>query len=205
MTVFVQQYPNNGSFGLLFSLVNLLSNAMSNSCVTTNSNTAIGNAAISGSYFSGNSTVNATFSYSSLNFSNTTVNFNFTPPTAAQISGGGYVFSSNGWISGGILTTNTTIQTSGLGSTLIDTWLLNQYISAKYLVTVQDNAANNFYASELLVLTDGVNGYVTEYSQIFSNSASLGTFSASSNSTNFLLNFTPTSTSTSIRFSRQLI
>jgi hypothetical protein len=90
MTVLVQNTEVTNTFDFWRARTNQLSFAMSNSCVTVNSNTAVGNAAITGTFTSnivvsntsfvntsisiGNSTVNVVANSTTIRFSNATIN-----------------------------------------------------------------------------------------------------------------------------------
>jgi len=80
---------------------------------------------------------------------------------------------------------------------------MSSYLTAEYLIAVNDLVANNHYASKLITMHDTASAYLAEYGVVYSNS-SVGTFSATAASGNVFVQFTPTSTSTSVRFVRIL-
>ena len=153
----------------------------------------------------GNSTTNATLSSTSLSVSNSTANITITIPTAVQIANGQYYLNANGSYAYASTPyspiTNSQITTSGVSLQVVDSYLMSTYNAAEYLVSVKDNTANNFYTSKIITTHDGNVGYLTEYG-VFVTNTSIGTFSASSNATSVILGFTPTSSSTRIKFTR---
>ena len=73
------------------------------------------------------------------------------------------------------------------------------------MVSCIDNNANNRYFTQLLTTHDTNSGYITEWGMITTNSV-IGTFSASSNTTSVLLQFTATtSANVTITFSRTIV
>lgn len=86
----------------------------------------------------------------------------------------------------------------GIGATLIDSFPLASYRTAEYIIQVTDNAANNYQATKLFVVHDGVTPVSTEYAQLVTNTA-VATFNVSANATNFLLTVTSGSTNLTVR------
>jgi hypothetical protein len=191
MTVSVQQVSNTNTFDFWKNRTNELANAMSTVAVTTNSNTAVGNAAISG-----------TFTANVLSVSNSTVNTSISVPSSAQKSSGEFYLNANGsWsqiitpIELGNVTTN------GTSSQLMDSFSTSAFNGAEYLVHIKNNVANGFQITKLLTVYDANNAYVTEYGMIYTNN-SLGTFSANSNTSHVRVYVVPTSSNISINFSK---
>lgn len=169
MTVIVANTANNNTFDYWRNRTNELAYAMSTYAVTTNSNTAVGNAAISGTM-----TANV-----------------------FQVSN-----SSGTWVISSL--TTTAANTSNVSTQVIDSYTMSDTRGAEYTVSVVDNTANNFGITKLLTFHDTGVAYVTEYASMISNS-SIGAFSATANSTHVLLNFTPATSNTSIKFTRIFI
>lgn len=96
--------------------------------------------------------------------------------------------------------------TIGTSAQIIDYWDKFVYRSADYTLTIQDDNANAFQASRLLVLHDGgsTNAYYSHYAVMWSNT-SQGDFSANANSTHIKIYLTPTSANATIRATRGLI
>lgn len=191
MTVTVQNTTVTSTFDFWRNRTNELATAMSTVAVTVNSNTAAGNAAISG-----------TFTANVINVSNGSSNIVISSPTTAQKTSGQYVLNANNsWTYNSV--SNGSFTTNGLLIQNVDSFAMT-FNAAEYLISVVDNAANNFYASKLLVTHNNSNGFVTEYGSITTNTA-LGTFSSGANSTAVILRFTPSSTNTTVKFARTLI
>jgi hypothetical protein len=91
---------------------------------------------------------------------------------------------------------STLITTSTSAIVLIDSYSLNSFRSAKYLIQIDSGTGPtaNFHVTELLLLVDN-NGtvYATEYAVLTSSAGELGTFSALFNAGNSTVNlyFTP--------------
>jgi hypothetical protein len=191
MTVSVQQVSNTNTFDFWKNRTNELANAMSTVAVTTNSNTAVGNAAISG-----------TFTANVLSVSNSTVNTSISVPSSAQKSSGEFYLNANGSWSQIITPIELgNVTTSGTSSQLMDSFLTSAFNGVEYLVHIKNNVANGFQITKLLTVYDANNAYVTEYGMIYTNN-SLGTFSANSNTSHVRVYVVPTSSNTSINFSK---
>lgn len=191
MTVSVQQIANTNTYGFWKDRTNELANAMSTVVVTTNSNTAIGNAAITG-----------TFTASKFSVANTTANLSISIPTASQISNGQYYLNANGnwtlirspFTTGIYSTTNTSSQS-------FDSFQLSDANGAEYLVKIKDNNTNAYHTTKILVIHNFDVAYLTEYGTLYTNT-SLGNFSVSTNSTHCVVNVATTSNNTAINFIR---
>jgi hypothetical protein len=94
----------------------------------------------------------------------------------------------NGVVNNGVSLTDIT----GTGKIYIDSWTVGTYHSAKYVVTVRDGS--NFHVSEVMVLTNETDVFISEYGVMASNGL-LGEFSASLNSGSVDFTFTPTGAS----------
>lgn len=92
--------------------------------------------------------------------------------------------------------------TSTLEATL-DTFAVASYRSAKYVVSVKEGTS--FHATEIMLMHDGTNVYITEYAKLVSGS-DLVTFTADISGGNVRLRITPASTnSTEFKLTRNLI
>jgi hypothetical protein len=197
MPTSISQVANTDTFYKWLTTVNLLANAMSTIVVTTQSSPATGDASVTGNLNSSSLVVN-----NSISLSNGTANTIITIPTTAQYLNGNYFLNANGsWTFVTVNMIQGSANTSGLAAQVIDSYPLASYKAAEYMIWVKDNNANNYYTTKLLTMNDGTNGYITEYGSILSNN-NIGYFSASSNSTSFILNFTPTSTNTTVNYTR---
>jgi hypothetical protein len=82
-----------------------------------------------------------------------------------------------------------------LSSTVVDSYDATAYRTAKYVVQVTDNSANNYQADEIMLLHDGTNVYITVYGELITNTT-IATFDASLVSNNVRLLVTSTSNAT---------
>jgi len=238
MTITVANTANTNTFDYWRNRTNELADAMTNKTVTVDSNTATGNAAITGTFsanvlFLGNTTVNSTSNSTSITFGNTvqntvvntssitfgntvqntvvntssifisnsTSNLTISIPTSSQYANGKFFLNANGSF---VLVQDTirgNVETSGTTNTEINNYLTNTFASAEYLLAVKDNNANNYQSSKILITHDVDNAYLSEYAIIVSNNY-VGSFFANSNTPHVRLYFNPTSTNTTINFTR---
>jgi hypothetical protein len=77
-------------------------------------------------------------------------------------------------------------------TTTIDSFVASEWRMVKYLVSISKttDGDNKFYATELTILSDGVNINVTEYGML-DNDGDIGTVSVSRASGNVILTVTP--------------
>lgn len=196
MTVTVAQISNTNTFEYAFNRVNELANAMSTVVVSTESNTAVGNAAITGTF-----TANV-FRSSTVIVSNTTSNVTISVPNTEMVSNGTYYLNANGsWNAIVIPVTNSVFQTTGATPQEIDNYVMNDYGGVEFFIRVKNNNANGYQASKVLTFHNGVNAFSTEYGTMISNNT-LGTFAVTSNTTHVILFITPTSSNTNVSISR---
>ena len=238
MTVTVANTANTNTFDYWRNRTNELADAMTNKTVTVDSNTATGNAAITGTFsanvlFLGNTTVNSTSNSTSITFGNTvqntvvntssitfgntvqntvvntssifisnsTSNLTISIPTTSQYANGKFFLNANGSFTLVEALIKGNIETSGTTNREINNYLTNTFASAEYLLAVKDNNANNYQSSKILITHDVDNAYLSEYAIIVSNNY-VGSFFANSNTSHVRLYFNPTSTNTTINFTR---
>jgi hypothetical protein len=196
MTVAVANVANTNTFDYWRNRTNELATAMSNVVVSVNSNTAAGNAEITGSF-----TANVLIA-NTVRVSNSTVNVVIKVPTSVQISNGSFFLNANGdW---GIVTSplsNGTVVTTGTASQVLDSYTITTTRGAEYFIGVKDNNANSYQATKVLTLHNNVAAFSTEYATILSNT-SIGVFDASVNTTHVILSITPTSSNTTVNFTK---
>jgi hypothetical protein len=164
--------------------------------VTTDSNTAVGNAAISSAF-----TANVLIA-NTVRVSNSTSNIVITVPNTVQISTGDYFLNADGnWtlvISPvEILSTNTSLTSSQI----IDSYNMSEFGGVEYFVRVKNNLADGYHATKILTFHNNVNAFSTEYGVMTFN-GSLGTFAVSTNTTHVILTMTPTSACTTVNIAR---
>jgi hypothetical protein len=77
------------------------------------------------------------------------------------------------------------------------------YRSAKLMV--QMTSGTSYQVTELLIIHDGTNAFMTQYGDVATTGTSLGTFDSSITSGNLNLLFTPTNAATTVKLSSSLI
>lgn len=227
MTIAVANTANTNTFFFWQTQTNQLAAALSTAIVTTTANgtsaQTAGDAAIGGTFSAnihlsntivvntsaliGNSTVNVAINSTSVSIVNSTVTFRLLAPTAVQVSNGNFYLNANGQYA--LVNTitplsNGTVATSGTTAQNVDSWSITTFRSAEYMVNVLDNNANNHYSTKIHTTHDTASAFITEYAHITTNS-SVGTFTATVISGNLFVQFTPISSSTSVRFTRIII
>ena len=227
MTIYIQNTSVTNTFDFWRNRTNEIAYAISNSVVTVNSNTAVGDAAITGKFtantlllgnttvnaymntsslFIGNSTVNLAITTTSMAMTNTTANLSITIPTSAQYSNGQYYLNANGsWsVIAPPETATQTLYTAGTGTTNLDSFSVSTYNVAEYIVSVKDNNANNYFTSKFIVAHDSGTAYITQFASFTSNS-NIGTFTAAISGANAYFKFAPTSSSTTVKYFRSIV
>ena len=115
--------------------------------------------------------------------------------TPAKISSGGPQWDTDGDVTNGQIVTGDVVATiSGGSATSILTLSAGTYRSAK--VIAQVTSGSEYMITELLLVHNGSTASITEYGQIFTGSAALGTFSATYSGSNMILQYTRTGSST---------
>jgi hypothetical protein len=93
------------------------------------------------------------------------------------------------------VTTNT-VTTSSSGQVVLDKFPTTQLASAKYFI--QANSTLDYHTTEIILVQDGTNAYLTEYGSI-QTGASLGSFSADISGGDARLLFNATNSINTIR------
>jgi hypothetical protein len=196
MTIEVAQISNTNTFQFVFNRVNELANAMSIKTVTTESNTTIGNASISGTFTA------SSLTSGSVLVTNSTSNVTISVPNTVMTGAGNYYLNANGsWFPIVIPLTNSSFTTTGTSPQEIDNYAMSSFGGTEYFIRVKNNVANGYQASKVLTFHNNVDAFSTEYGTMISNT-SLGTFSVTSNSTHVILFMTPSSSNTFVSISR---
>ena len=99
------------------------------------------------------------------------------------------------------ITTTGSITFTGTSSQVMDSITLSSIRSAEYLISANNNDANAYQVSKILVIHDGTTAYVTEYGTMITNTSVIA-ISAGANATHMLVNCTPVSSNTTIKFTR---
>lgn len=92
-------------------------------------------------------------------------------------------------------TTNTDAQ-------IVDSFVATTYRSGKYLISI--TSSTSYQSTEIMMLHDGTNAYITEYATLLSGST-LGTFVANVDSGTIRLFVTPTNASSNVKYQRTLL
>jgi hypothetical protein len=100
------------------------------------------------------------------------------------------------------LASNSTALTTTTTNQVVDTFDLSLYSTAKYIV--QAKYSTSIHSTEIMVMHDGTNVYISEYGTMYSGS-SLGTFSADISSGLVRLLFSPTNINTTVKSKRMQI
>jgi hypothetical protein len=120
------------------------------------------------------------------------------------VSNSSGVFANATYIQSLVNISNSSVTTSGTSAQNIDSFTKAGFAGAEYLINVSDNSANNKYTTKVLVVHDGTNADITEYAAITSNN-SVGVFSATQNTTHVILQFTPSLTATTVKYTRTVV
>lgn len=92
-------------------------------------------------------------------------------------------------------TTNTDAQ-------IVDSFVGTTYRGGKYLLSIA--SSTSYQSTEIMMLHDGTNAYITEYATLLSGST-LGTFVANVDSGTVRLFVTPTNSSSNVKYQRTLL
>jgi hypothetical protein len=96
--------------------------------------------------------------------------------------------SGNTWVLDG----NSHVSSSQLQQT-VDSWPVNSYRTAHYIIQVTDSTLNQYQTTQVMLIHDNTNAYITEYNDIYT-SMNLGSFTADVVNGAVNLFFTPIST-----------
>ena len=96
------------------------------------------------------------------------------------------------------------VTTTGTGIQDVDIFAIDTYRTAKYTYSVTDNNANAYQIGEIMTVFDGTNGLMNEYGVVYSNTQFVN-FSVTANATHNILQITPTSSNTTIKFKKSLL
>jgi hypothetical protein len=200
MTANISPIVLTNTFEYVINRVNDLIEFANTYVISANSTTA-GNSAITGT-FTANTLVSNTANISNFNTfgitsntTNLTISANTISTTTANISN---------LIINDSVTSSFSVNTTGTSVQEIDTFSIETYGSAEYILDVKDNIANNQSHSRLSILNSGT-PFSSEYAMLFSNNF-IGQFTVTSNSTMIILNYQPsTSANTTIKGTKTLL
>jgi hypothetical protein len=162
---------------------------LNSNSVVSNSVT-VGNVSITTNLVSvGNSTVNATINTTAFTVQNSSGIF-----TAAIGDSVSNTFFNDKFRFANAITTGTTAQN-------VDSFAMATFRGVEYLFSCKDNANGTGMVTKLLCTHNGVNAFMTEYGEIYSDQ-DLGSFSALTNSTHVIIQFTPTVANATVSMAR---
>jgi hypothetical protein len=120
--------------------------------------------------------------------------------TPAKLSTGGPSWDSDGnvTINSSVVKGSDSVTISSGSATAIATMAGSTYRSAKITAQVTDATASEYMVSEILLVHTGSATHITEYGQIYTGSAALGTFTADYNSGNMRLLYTRTGSNSQV-------
>ena len=173
-----------------------LANAAGGINTTTANATAINvgaNVNLTTSYLNiGNSSVNVVINSTSITTGSIVVN-------SSMMTIGGSNVATVAALSG--IGISNTITFTGTSSQVMDSVTLSSIRSAEYLISANNNAANAYQVTKILVIHDGTDTYITEYGTLYTNTSVIS-ISAGANATHMLVNCTPVSSNTTVKFTR---
>lgn len=91
---------------------------------------------------------------------------------------------------------NTTVRVSSSDQFTADSFVATSYRTTKYLIEIRETSTSNFYSSELLLMHDGTDVYITEYGTLKTASSPVSSIDADLNSGNIRLLITPSVSNT---------
>ena len=97
-------------------------------------------------------------------------------------------------VSSGIISDKANVNLTQNTPTTIDTFVMNSYRTAKYIVSVSDVAGSKYSAADLMISHNGTSAFITRYGNV-NTGAEFVTFNATVSGSN--INVTANSTSTS--------
>lgn len=92
--------------------------------------------------------------------------------------------------SGAVSTGGATVTTTGTSAQIVDRFALATFRTGKYIVSANNNTANGYQSTEIMLIHDGTNVLITEYASLASN-GTLGVFTANTQGANVNLIYTP--------------
>ena len=141
---------------------------------------------------------NLTLNTSSLTIQNSSVSFTLSAPTEAQIASGNYFLNANGQYAQVAVTSSNTgnnipnikniVNYVNTTPSIIDSFSSNGVTTVEYVMSAKDNINSNFKSSKILITSDGISTYYTEFAVVQnSNTANICSFSSDLVSNNIQL------------------
>jgi hypothetical protein len=135
---------------------------------------------------------------------NNKIGINNTAPTSALTVNGVVETNSSFKFPDGSVITSVSNTTTGATLQAVDSFAAATYRSADYTISVKDNNANGYQVSNILIIHNGTNSYLTEFGTMYTNT-SLGAFTTDITSGNVRLLFTPVSTNTTLKIKKTVL
>ena len=157
------------------------------------------------SYFSSVNVSGANSNFQSgllyIDTTNNRIGINNTTPTSALTVNGVVETNSSFKFPDGSIITAVSNTTTGAILQAVDSFSTSTYRSANYTISIKNNNANGYQVSNILIIHDGTNSYLTEFGAMYTNT-NLGSFTTDINAGNVRLLFTPVSTSTTLKIKK---
>jgi len=96
----------------------------------------------------------------------------------------------------------TTIQSASFDQFVADSFSSTTYRTTKYLIQVEQTGVSEFYSSEILLMHDDTNVYITEYAILATTNSPISSIDADINNGNIRLLVTPSVANTTTKISR---
>lgn len=184
----------------------LVGNATSNVVITPNSFT-LSNASFvtTGGISLGNASANVVLTGNSVTVTNGSVVVSSGNITVSNATSNVFI-SPAGVLINGVSIFPLFVNTSTTGTTaqLVDSFTFSTHRGAEYVLVVKDSLNANVQINKIILVTDGLDSYITEYAVVSSNVA-LGSYSANANATHARLYFTPVPNNTTIKGEKTLV
>jgi len=133
---------------------------------------------------------------------NANVGIAITSPTEKLDVNGKIKTNDSVIISDSQITSTTTTITSSTAQFVADSFSITTYRTTKYLIQVLQTGSSKFYSSEVLLMHDGTNVYVTQYGTLATDNSPVSYIDADINSENVRLLITPSVANTTTKISR---
>jgi len=124
------------------------------------------------------------------------VGINTTTPSEKLDVAGNIKTNDSVLISDSQLKTTTTTRTESSAQFTADTFVATSYRTTKYLIEVRETSTSNFYSSELLLMHDGTDVYITEYGTLQTATSPVSSIDADISTGNVRLLITPSVSNT---------
>jgi hypothetical protein len=122
--------------------------------------------------------------------------------TVGTITSSAIAVNGNLNINDSQIKTTSTIVSSSTSQFVADNFSATTYRTTKYLIQVRQTGSSNFYSTEVLILHDGSDVYLTQYGTLHTEISPVSSIDADINSGNVRLLITPAVSDTTTKISR---